>query len=604
MHNRAHTAAMIRAARATLLRRPRRRRLPRQQQPDASRVEYFRALREILARARELVGRRLLPELPKLIAEAEYERRFDDTRQVNRIADDLSKEFFDALRPQELEELAARYARQTSDFQRRQLARQIKAAAGVDVFLAEPNLAPRIAAFTAENVALIKSIPNKYLDDVEAVVTRGVRKGLRAEALGAEIADRFKVSESRAALIARDQIGKFYGELQQVRQEKLGIEEYIWQTVNDNRVRDEHRALQGKRIRWDDPPEDGHPGEAVNCVPGNTRLLPHARVLKAYRRGYSAQATTLITDTGKAVCATPNHPVLTGRGWIPAHLVEVGEDLWEAFAQGLDLAVGDPQGGETTAEEFFRAVLPLGTPHRIAALRGRFHGDVSDEEVDVVHVDWSLGDELDSRLSQSFCHHALALADDPGASLGSLALLFGRAVTSTNSAVRGFCKLAARLGAGLPHTQKHGSALAAWLDALLDKCATNRSSRDVEVLRELLYAPPLVEQQWNHVARVLFGVACRAVMTPTGLYSPRAQENAEAIALQVQLPGGFGDRAAVVQKAGRVAKKLVGELPRANGGTHVFNLETTSGWYIANGLVIHNCRCYGEPVLDDILAEL
>jgi hypothetical protein len=39
----------------------------------------------------------------------------------------------------------------------------------------------------------------------------------------------------------------------------------------------------------------------------------------------------------------------------------------------------------------------------------------------------------------------------------------------------------------------------------------------------------------------------------------------------------------------------------------VFNLETSSNWYVAQNLIVHNCRCYADPdvqsVVDDLEAE-
>jgi hypothetical protein len=29
---------------------------------------------------------------------------------------------------------------------------------------------------------------------------------------------------------------------------------------------------------------------------------------------------------------------------------------------------------------------------------------------------------------------------------------------------------------------------------------------------------------------------------------------------------------------------------------HVYNLETDAGWYIADGVVTHNCRCVASPI--------
>ena len=50
------------------------------------------------------------------------------------------------------------------------------------------------------------------------------------------------------------------------------MEEYVWSTSQDSRVRDSHRRLNRKKFRWDDPPvvdpKTGrrcHPGEDYGC---------------------------------------------------------------------------------------------------------------------------------------------------------------------------------------------------------------------------------------------------------------------------------------------------------------------------------------------------
>lgn len=75
------------------------------------------------------------------------------------------------------------------------------------------------------------------------------------------IQGRFKVSRARARLIARDQTGKLNAALTEARQKRIGVEEYIWQSVEDERVRENHRVLDGKICRWDDPTVYRNPGE-------------------------------------------------------------------------------------------------------------------------------------------------------------------------------------------------------------------------------------------------------------------------------------------------------------------------------------------------------
>lgn len=72
--------------------------------------------------------------------------------------------------------------------------------------------------------------------------------------------------QSRYEFIARDQTSKLIGELDRLRQQQIGVDEYDWATSADERVRPTHRSKNGKRFRWDEPPpETGHPGEDYQC---------------------------------------------------------------------------------------------------------------------------------------------------------------------------------------------------------------------------------------------------------------------------------------------------------------------------------------------------
>jgi hypothetical protein len=34
---------------------------------------------------------------------------------------------------------------------------------------------------------------------------------------------------------------------------------------------------------------------------------------------------------------------------------------------------------------------------------------------------------------------------------------------------------------------------------------------------------------------------------------------------------------------------------------HVYNFQTSASWYVAQDLVVHNCRCYADPDFSGIL---
>lgn len=152
------------------------------------------------------------------------------------------------------------------------LAGAIKDAIGVDVSKVLQSSGPLLKSMreaTTANVALIKSIPEQYFDRVNETVTNGWTSGMRWESLVDQIQQDGDVTENRAKLIARDQTAKMNSAFNQERQQQVGIEKYEWSTSQDERVRESHAEMDGKIIRWDDPPivdgEPVHAGFAVNC---------------------------------------------------------------------------------------------------------------------------------------------------------------------------------------------------------------------------------------------------------------------------------------------------------------------------------------------------
>lgn len=156
-------------------------------------------------------------------------------------------------------------SKNTSDYNYKIWLKQVKAGLKVDIFKAEPFLETEIEAFTAENVRLIKNINHIAVDKIQSVVTEAVKNGDTAKNIIPKVKNILSVNQTRAALIAVDQISKLNGTLTKQRQTNLGVKEYDWLTVGDERVRLSHRALNGKRFKWDSPPSEGHPSQRVRC---------------------------------------------------------------------------------------------------------------------------------------------------------------------------------------------------------------------------------------------------------------------------------------------------------------------------------------------------
>ena len=140
------------------------------------------------------------------------------------------------------------------------------------------NVSRAVQVAISRNVQLIKTIPSQYLNQVEKAIFAGLQNGDSGQDLKKVIMELNGQNERRAKLIARDQLQKLTSELSKAREQDAGITGYIWRTSADERVREDHKANDGKRFNWNSPPSTGHPGEAVNCrciaEPDMSTVLP------------------------------------------------------------------------------------------------------------------------------------------------------------------------------------------------------------------------------------------------------------------------------------------------------------------------------------------
>jgi uncharacterized protein with gpF-like domain len=143
-----------------------------------------------------------------------------------------------------------------------------------------------IAATAAETTALIKSIPAKYLADVEGHVMRSVQTGMDVGGLRKKLQDTYKVTRKRASLISRDQNSKATSALNKARQLDLNVEEAMWMHSSAGKVpRPTHKANDGNRYEvakgWYDKDANGpgkgawvQPGELINCRCTSRSIFP------------------------------------------------------------------------------------------------------------------------------------------------------------------------------------------------------------------------------------------------------------------------------------------------------------------------------------------
>lgn len=146
------------------------------------------------------------------------------------------------------------------------------------------DVVPRAPALQQEwlrsNTDLIKAEAD-LRRRVERILSDPLNEGRSVADISKMLQEQAGYSKSRAELTARDQTLKLYGKIQETRQQSAGITQYIWTTSLDERVREDHAALDGTTQSWDDPPvvdqrtgRRGHPGFDFQCRCTATPILP------------------------------------------------------------------------------------------------------------------------------------------------------------------------------------------------------------------------------------------------------------------------------------------------------------------------------------------
>jgi len=111
----------------------------------------------------------------------------------------------------------------------------------------------------------VPPIPFEHFQRLEKLVQEAVHDGVRVEELKDRLRGLDGITKRRAEVIARDQVVKYNGKMTEIRHKDIGVRRYRWRTSKNGRVRDEHRAREGKLFYYARPPKDGAPGESVQC---------------------------------------------------------------------------------------------------------------------------------------------------------------------------------------------------------------------------------------------------------------------------------------------------------------------------------------------------
>lgn len=392
-------------------------------------------------------------------------------------------------------------------------------------------------------------------------LTANERRKLLTEAMPVE----------RAELIARNET--LYairsGRLEQDESlaEKYGLNvRLVWRTSGDDDVCDICAAMEGETVelgkafndtveladgeiaKWEQSSwnDDGRiPDAHVNCVLGDT-FVGADNVKLATKMNYSGEVVKLKTRNGKILSVTPNHVLLTDRGWVCAKNIK-DTDKVVAYSDRVENAMGDNTidgNHPTIADEFMTLEKTSGmVAVEMPVTAKDFKGDgTADEKVQVILPQSFLRNKTDTSSSEFSRYLPLIsrkIADSTLSGFSSIDQLLVGVLLATNGIVGSECKSLSLLGSGGSHPGIHRFTSVTAYNSRIEQALSDSSTADIETLsKSFLANAGLIE--FDDVISV-------------DVYSVH--------------------------------------------NTPVYDLETTSTLYTANGIISSNCRCYFDEEL-------
>ena len=362
------------------------------------------------------------------------------------------------------------------------------------------------------------------------------------------------------------------------------------------------------------------PAEEVYCLPGDVSIPFADGVEVAYRRWYSGELTEIIVESGKTLRATPNHPVLTPEGWVAIGSLNDGDYVIEAAKKVINPSEQNENVPVPLISDIFTTLESVGVSKKCRGKLEQFHGDGSDGDIDVVYAARPLSFGMKTKPGNSFYDPALTVTANHTAFLRLFQFLGFRYAMRKMCGTSSLGQTLTPLWRSFDHSFMH-------------HIRTNLADFGVGCSRYLL-------SLFKSSIGISKGIGFRGATYSLAGISQSVYDR--QISGKAEFAGNFGRaHATAIHSYNRVSaddsslhfavgeKRFSGEVPSLDISSvkrpifeskisgylgeglafhpkpvrvikvrhgnkyigHVYNLQTRVGWYVADGVIHHNCSC-------------
>lgn len=377
----------------------------------------------------------------------------------------------------------------------------------------------------------------------------------------------------------------------------LDIEECVYRAILDDRTCETCSAMDGTVIPVDNIiPWENAPPIHNNCVlPDTVIAAPDCQALT--RSEYSGDVIQFFTSNGRRLSITPNHIMLTARGWVRAkNLVEGDKVIY--YSDWVEDFINDPANNDSvpTVEELFTTLCESGLviPMTMPASAEDFKGDViENSDVNIVFINSLLRDKVDSSFLKFITDHELKTTHTSSilfTSECSLAqCLVGLGLTS-DGVMSGLSVANILLSGAFTHHELVSFRLPSDYDMRLFKTVVNNASTNIELLRKSINADTGFVKRDNFINRQrdILRVTNRNII-------PNKSFSNSFVGFKPEYLRDF-----IHTIPGVIEFDNIVRIERSFYSGYVYDSSCFSTLYLTNGFVSSNCRCTLTPIVQKI----
>lgn len=338
----------------------------------------------------------------------------------------------------------------------------------------------------------------------------------------------------------------------------------------------------------------------ANCVSGDTLISSVSDISAIFRRRYEGKVYIITMASGNKLTITPNHPILTDRGFIPVKFLHVRDNVvCDNGLKTINIFSKDKNDINTTAEQlfstFWKSSQVVSCPVELST--EDFNSDIVNEKINVVRSDGNLSKEGDvilfkKRSKYIFIFRNLRFLFKKFTHRLSTFFFVRKSSTSDNSMTL-FCQRFTLLRSCKLHSFNLLFSTISLMNSIFSKKAYHLTSGGSQPLSNTRNTNSLIIKLHNFIQRKINrGIDSRSVNTSQLDCTVNSMDTDPQLSSYL-----FSCHSTQIKFDSIVSIEIT------NFSGHVYNLETKDNYYIANGVVTHNCRCILIPINNEIKSE-